>query len=243
MGARGSGLALFITGTDTGSGKTLVTGGLGLALKSLGIDVGVMKPVETGCRRKGKSLIPEDAAYLTDLLGIDDDPDLVTPYCFRAPLAPYLAGEKEGVSVSLSTISGALRQLTSRHDCVLVEGAGGLLVPLSKRVTYAEMCRRLGLTFILVVGNRLGAINHTLLTLRAAEGLGLTCRGILLNSVEKTRDLAQRTNRRALETLSGARVIGEIPFLASTDRTPSILTGLFRERIISGFFRGLSQKP
>ncbi len=206
--------AIFVTGTNTGVGKTLITGGLGLALKTKGLNVGVMKPVETGCRQRGRTSIPQDVLLLTTLLEIDDALELVSPYRFRAPLAPLLAAEREDVRISLSKISTALNELLRRHDIVLVEGAGGLLVPLTKTLTYAALCQRLGLPFLLVVSNRLGAINHTLLTLWAAKKLGLRCLGIILNTTEeRTQDIAQRTNRRALDALSGTPVIGEIPFL------------------------------
>jgi len=219
--------AIFITGTDTGVGKTLVTGGLCLSLRAQGIGAGVMKPVETGCPPRGKKLVPQDALFLKNLLKLKDKLDVIAPYRFRAPLAPFLAGKMEGVRISLSKISRALNALVSRHDIILVEGAGGLLVPLTKTLTYAELCKRLVLPIILVVSNRLGAINHTLLTLRAAESLGIECLGIILNTGEKTHDLAQKTNRRVLDAVCGTPVIGEIPFLKKTHMTSQALTRLF----------------
>jgi len=223
--------AIFITGTDTGVGKTLVTGGLCLALRAQGIDAGVMKPVETGCPHRGNYLVPQDALFLKNLLGLKDNLDVIAPYRFRAPLAPFLASKMEGGRISLSMISRNLNELGRCHDVVIVEGAGGLLVPIAKNLTYAELCKKLGLLIVLVVSNKLGAINHTLLTLRAAESLGIKCLGIILNTGEKTHDLAQRTNRRVLDAISKTPVIGEIPFLKKAQMTPKVLTRIFLKRI------------
>jgi len=219
--------AIFITGTDTGVGKTLVTGGLCLALRAQGINAGVMKPVETGCPPRGKKLVPQDALFLKNLLKLTDKLDTIAPYRFRAPLAPYLASEMEGARISLLKISRALNTLVRCYDVVLVEGAGGLLVPLTRNITYAEMCKKLGLPIILVVSNKLGAINHTLLTLRAAESLGIECLGIILNTVVETLDLAQKTNQRVLDAVCGTPVIGEIPFLKKRQMNSKALTRLF----------------
>lgn len=237
------GKAIFITGTDTGVGKTFVTGGLGLVLQSRGFDVGVMKPVETGCPRRGKSLIPQDALRLTYLLRLRDSLDLIAPYRFRMPVAPLVASREEGVMISLSVISDALGTLRRLHDIILVEGAGGLLVPLTARLHYGEMCRRLRLPFILVSPNRLGTINHTLLTISASRSMGLRCVGVILNMGGKRPDPSCRSNPGILKSLSEVPLIGKVPRLKRSERTARSLAGVFLKAVTPRGYRRILRRP
>ncbi len=234
--------AIFITGTDTGVGKTLVTGGLGLALQGLGVDVGVMKPAETGCPVRGGTPIPADGRYLMDLLGVRDDPAAVVPYALRAPLAPHVAAGLEGITISPARIADALDSLCRAHEVVLVEGAGGFLVPLAAGTTFGDLCRRLRLPFILVAANRLGAINHTLLTLGAGRDLGLGCLGSILNTPDRGRDPSRGTNRGAIEAFSREPVLGTIPYLPPLRRSRRALARVFRGGITRSFFRNTTRR-
>ncbi|MFQ5895774.1 MAG: dethiobiotin synthase, partial [Nitrospinota bacterium] len=166
---------LFVVGTGTGVGKTVVGGAIAAALRLAGEDVGVMKPAETGCPEAGcpegeGGLLPLDALFLRTMAGSDDPLDLVNPYRFRPPLAPAHAAEAEGRAVELGRIERAFRTLAAAHRYLIVEGAGGLLVPLSGKVLYPELIRRLRLPVLLVSPLGLGTINSTLLTLRALKG-------------------------------------------------------------------------
>lgn len=170
---------LFITGTDTGVGKTLVTAGLAAWCHSRGIRVGVMKPIATGDR--GRS---GDARVLAEAAGAQDELTLVNPVCYRDPLAPYAAAARARRSVNWAALLHAYAQLRARHHLLLVEGIGGLLVPLSRRRTVADLAKRLGLPVVIVARLRLGTLNHTLLTVRQAQQEGLVVRGVILNAGE-----------------------------------------------------------
>ena len=126
-GSRG----IFITGTDTGVGKTYVACGIAMTLRRKGIDVGVMKPAETGCRKRNRQLLPVDAIKLARAAGVRDALDFVNPYRFSGPLAPAVAAGLEGKRLDPSRILSCFRVLSQRHDFTIVEGAGGIMVPLS----------------------------------------------------------------------------------------------------------------
>src|SRR5436305_14403039 len=168
---------LFVTGTDTGVGKTVVTGLLARILRKQGLRVGVMKPVETGCPREGDQLAPQDALFLRRISGCTAPPEVVTPYAFAEPLAPAIAAELAGCSIELSHIRSCYEQLLTQHDYVLVEGAGGLLVPLTAQHTMHDMAVALGLPILVVACNKLGTINHTALTVTVvrerSQGFGI----------------------------------------------------------------------
>lgn len=211
--------SLFITGTDTGVGKTFVTAGLASALARRGCNVGVMKPVATGARlRKGK-LVSSDAEILRRAAGTDDDPDLICPVRFRVPAAPTVAAEMSGTSVSLDRIVKAYRLLRSRHGILLVEGIGGLLVPIRPRCTVADLVRRLRLPLLIVARAALGTLNHTALTVSAARKHGLDIRGIVVNFGRSPRpDPVERRNPREIERLCGVPVFACLPRLGRSER-------------------------
>lgn len=207
------GKGLFITGTDTGVGKTLVAGGLAAVLREKGIDVGVMKPVESGCRREKGRLLPEDALYLKDMAQVQDSLNLVNIYALEYPLAPALAADLEGMKINPASIKEAAEQLLSRHELVIVEGVGGLLVPLNDIYFVADLARDLNLPLLIVARASLGTINHTLLTLSYAYGIGLEVIGLVLNHASSAQGLAEAFNPMALRLWSQAPLLGVIPFL------------------------------
>jgi dethiobiotin synthetase len=233
------GQGIFITGTDTEVGKTFVTACLARLFIHEGFDVGVMKPAETGCpRRKGK-LIPKDATYLKTVSGSRDSLSLINPYRFSRPLAPLIAAKIDHKKIHLGKISLAYRRLRERHDLVLVEGAGGLLVPLTRRLTNLGLILKLKLPAIVVVGSKLGAINHTLLTLRHAKENGVRILGLVINHPNPNpghgRNLAEKTNPGLLRLFTEVPVIGEIPYLSSISkfsfREGSILMNILKRVI------------
>jgi dethiobiotin synthetase len=166
-----------------------------------------MKPVETGCRVRRNSLLPQDAQGLVSASGADDPLDLVNPYRFRAPVAPLVAAEQEGRTIAVSRIMAAYRELRRRHDFLIVEGAGGIMVPLSRRTSYLDLAEAMGLPVLVVARPDLGTINHTVLTVMALRSRNIPVSGIVVNFSRKTaRTLAVRTNPDALEQLTGIRV-------------------------------------
>lgn len=167
-----------ITGTDTGVGKTAVACALIQALRARGLTVGAMKPVETGFETE-----PPDARLLWDAAGRVDALDDVCPERFHEPLAPYLAARRAGRAISITGLDAARSRLESGRDALVVEGAGGLLVTIADGVAFDTLFRRWDLDCIVVAANRLGAINHTMLTVRAARAAGLHIRAVVLNTV------------------------------------------------------------
>jgi dethiobiotin synthetase len=203
---------LLITGTDTGVGKTFFACALSAVLSAMGKRVGVMKPVETGCELGDGQLVPADALRLRHFSGSPLPLELVCPYRFAPPLAPAVAAEMAGVKIEQQRLIVSYERIRARHDITLVEGAGGLLVPLTERYTFADLARDLGIPLLVVVGSKLGAINHALLTLHCASSLGLSVLGYILNHPNPTRDLAAETNRRALAGLTDTPCLGSLPF-------------------------------
>ena len=198
---------LFLTGTDTGVGKTVVACGLAAALREAGIDVGVLKPVATGCRG-----VPEDTAALLRASRSGDDPAAVTPFAYGPPVSPDQAARLARRPVRLPAILAAFRALAARHDAVIVEGVGGLLVPLGPRRQVAALAKRLGLPLLVVARAGLGTLNHTLLTLEAARRRGLAVAGVVLNRAEGGRaGLPEKLNPESLRRLADVPVWGPLP--------------------------------
>jgi dethiobiotin synthetase len=208
------GKGIFITGTDTGVGKTMVAGGLAALLRESGIDVGVMKPAESGCRRENGILIPEDAIFLREMSCCRDELQLINPYALEHPLAPAMAAELEGVEIRLEVIREAYFTLASRHEVVLVEGAGGMLVPLASQFLMADLVRELGgLPLLVVTRAVLGTINHTLLTLYYARREGMNVLGIIMNHTAPEHGLAESLNLGALQRWGETSFLTSLPFL------------------------------
>jgi dethiobiotin synthetase len=174
----------FVTGTDTGVGKTTITLGLMQALQARGQVVTAMKPVASGCVRTASGLISDDARRLQARSSIALTYDQVNPYAFEPPIAPHLAAEAVGVGINIQVIEQALGCLATGADQVLVEGVGGWLVPISQRQTMADVALALGLPVIMVVGVTLGCINHALLTAGAVQCSGLRLVGWIANRVD-----------------------------------------------------------
>src|SRR5690349_1588484 len=201
---------IFVTGTDTGVGKTFTTCGLISVLSSLGKRIGVLKPAETGCRVENGTLYPEDAAWLAAFAGATVPLDLVCPYRFAPPLAPSVAAAQAGVTIDPSHIAAVFRQLATQHDMTFVEGAGGILVPLVGRYTFADLAHDLALPMLVVVGSKLGAINHTLLTLHYIQSQGLSLLGYIINHPYAQIDEATKTNIQTLQEQTDVPCLGVI---------------------------------
>jgi dethiobiotin synthetase len=210
---------LFVTGTDTGVGKTEVSCALVAGARAGGLDVGAMKPAESGVTA-GQ---PSDSERLRAAAGGGDDPALVCPYRFAAPLAPAVAARLEGVVVRLEVILDAARALQARHAALLVEGAGGLLVPLTARETYADLAVALGLPVLVVARAGLGTVNHAALTVEALRSRGLTVAGLILNRTGPVDDPSVPHNAAELERLTGARVLATLPYCADIAGREAIL--------------------
>lgn len=205
----------FITGTDTGVGKTLVTAALALCLKRRGVAVGVMKPVETGYGAEGAS--GSDAARLYAAVGMTDPVEAVSPYRFPEPLAPLDAARKAGTAIRMGRIVSAFRALAARHAFMLVEGAGGVRVPISEKTDMRDLIRQLGLPVVVVGRTAIGGINHVLLTIEALARHRIAIAGIILNragdAASTTVDGMQESSTVGLlRERSGVPVVGPLPY-------------------------------
>lgn len=223
---------VFVVGTDTGVGKTLVSAGLAWALRRRGVDVGVMKPVESGVAGQAHA----DAQLLRRVAGVSDPLTDISPYRFGPPLAPLVAARRRRTRISLATILRRFQRLASRHEFVVVEGVGGLMVPLTETKTTLDLARILDLPLLLVIGNKLGAINHALLTTQVARLHGLRLLGGVINQAGRLQDEAARTNPNVLHELL------KFPFWAVTphlrpQRTPWEMIGRHLEQ--AGLLKGL----
>lgn len=199
----------FITGTDTGIGKTCFAAGLALAMKNSGIDVGVMKPFATGTPQK-TGYKSEDVKILVEASGTKDNESLVNPYFFPIPASPYLAANKLKSAIDVSLVLDRFENLQSIHDSVLVEGIGGIMTPILKDYCVADLIKDMNLEAIIVTSSRIGTVNHTILTCDACKKYGIKTRGIVINNFDAA-GYAVDDLTSDLKNLSGLDVLCSIP--------------------------------
>ncbi len=199
---------IFITATDTGVGKTIATLVLATLLKAKGFDVGIMKPVQCG----GK-----DAHFLKTSLNLSDPDDLINPFYAPEPLSPHLAFRRAKITIDQHKIIDAYQELQKRHDIVLVEGAGGLMVPIREDYLVSDLISDLDLEAVIVSRLGLGTINHSLLTIHQMKNLGIKIRGIIFSTLNsKKPGLPEQTNPDVIKKISGVDVLGIIPYFKKT---------------------------
>ncbi len=212
---------IFVTATDTNVGKTVVTAGLSAIMQSLGYKAGVLKPLQTGAVSQGSFLISPDLAFVKKI-----DPYVSThaSYVLKTPSAPYIASEIEGVTIDLDVILRDYVKMNQKCDTVIVEGAGGLLVPVAPGVLMSNVIKKLNLSAVIVARPDLGTINHTLLTINSSKELGIDIAGVIINKYpEDTDDVAIKTAPRLIEEYSDAKILGIIKDFKSDQITPSML--------------------
>ena len=220
-------LSLMITGTDTEVGKTFVAVGLISAFSQMGFRVAPFKPVETGCLQDAsRTLVPADARFLESASGTAAPLSAICPYRYSLPVAPWIAAEKEHRPIEFTVLDQCLDTLKSGHDLVLIETAGGLLVPITQEANFADLARRWNVPVLLVAGSRLGVLNQTLLTIRYLESAGLRIAGCILNhpfgdhrktSLGENQLPALESNLGALRRLVSCP-IWDVPFGGSVPR-------------------------
>ena len=202
--------SFFITGTDTGVGKTVIAGALAAVLKKKGIDVGVMKPVATGGW--------DDARFLIRAAGVKDNLFLVNPYCLGTPVVPAVAAEIEGVKIDIRKIKNAYEELSKRHDILIVEGVGGLLVPIYKSYLVTDLINELKLPVIIVAKPGLGTINHTLLTIRQAKVSRINVLGVIISNYDDANaGIAEMTAPEVIERIGKVPVLGIVSHIEGAD--------------------------
>ena len=205
---------VFITATDTGVGKTLVASALVMCLSQRGIDVGVMKPIETGVSLSAKA--QSDGARLRSAAGSHDPMADVCPYVFRLPVAPFSAAQAEGTTVQVATIKRTFRTLRQKHDLVVVEGVGGVYVPVTSSLNVSDIIYRMKLSTIVVGQSGLGGINHALLTLHALRQQKIPIVALVLNQCRPVATKKARAQEQStvslLRRLAGVPVVGPLPY-------------------------------
>ena len=240
---------IFVTGTDSGVGKTVIAGGLAASLALMGVDVGVMKPIATGGEELAatpivvdgdgandvipnpvvgaggvnRQLVSEDAVFLKHAAQVRDSLELINPICLDEPLAPSVASQLEGLPIDLERVDAAFNQLRQNHEFMVVEGVGGLAVPIRDDILVAHLAARFELPLIVVARPTLGTINHTLLTVAFAKSFNLEIHGIVLNGLRQDMaGLAENTNPAEISRLTHLPILGVVPFDGRLgQRTPS----------------------
>lgn len=218
----------FITATDTGAGKTFVAAAIARALRTKGVAVGVMKPVESGCAERDGALVPGDALILKEASGSADPIEAICPYRFAPALSPHLAARISGSGIDFAALKNVYLELSARHDLMLVEGAGGLLAPLTEGETVADLVALLRLPLIIVAPSKLGVINHALLTVEAAQKRGLEVGAVVLNGVSAAADPSTEYNSKEIKRMTGLPVF-EIPH--AKKNTPGLAAGGILDRL------------
>jgi dethiobiotin synthetase len=211
--------AYFITGTDTGVGKTLVSCGLLHAFAAQGKTVVGMKPVAAGCMPTPQGLSCEDVASLMAASNVSAPIALINPYAFQPPIAPHLAAAQAGIAIEIEPICAACAALRTLAEVVIVEGVGGWRVPLNPREDTADMAQQLGLPVILVVGMRLGCLNHALLSAQAIGAAGLKLAGWVANRIDPQMS-AFDDNLDALQSRLAAPLLGVVPHFTQPGAQP-----------------------
>jgi len=219
---------LFVTGTDTGVGKTTVAAGLARALRRRGFDVRVCKPVATGARCIDGRWISADTIALARAAGKENALAEVTPWAFPEPVAPPVAARRHGVTLDVAAMVRAVRNLDRANAIVVAEGVGGLLCPISETATVADLATSLQLPLVVVARRGLGTLNHTLLTLEAARARGLNVAGVVVSETEPCCGLAVETNVDELRRWIDVPLLAVVPFGADA---ASALAGVEWERL------------
>lgn len=216
MAAKNPCPAIFITGTDTGVGKTLIAAALARHFSLQGLNVGVMKPIETGV--KDPAGLGPDAILLRWAAKSADDENLISPYRFPQPLAPCQAATLAKDPIDVDKIVTAYQALRHDKDIVIIEGAGGLMVPIRGGYIMADLARQLGLSLLVVTHPRLGTLNHTLLTTFAARAMELNLSGYIINQMPEDPSEAEKGAPHLLSSLASADLLGVLPEVFGTDQ-------------------------
>jgi dethiobiotin synthetase len=211
----------FVTGTDTGVGKTLIAAALTRALVARGLRVAVMKPVASGSEPTAAGPRNSDALTLMAAANVTAPYEIVNPYCFLPAIAPHIAAREAGVAIDLALLRSRFDSLAGAADCIIVEGAGGWLAPLGDAPAMADLAATLRLPVLLVVGLRLGCLNHALLTRESLAARGATFAGWIANGIDPHFERAAE-NLATLSARLGGSPLARIPFLEPGREAPDL---------------------
>jgi dethiobiotin synthetase len=203
---------LLITGTDTGIGKTLIAGAIAAYARKVGLRVGVLKPAASGCVRRREGLVSEDAEFLAHCADARQPLDIIAPQRFAEPLAPAIATQRLDVSLDWEAIQRSMSMIARESDVLVVEGVGGIMVPMDAKHTMLDVARWLKLPAVVVARPNLGTINHTLLTINALRGAKVKVAGVVVNRYPaELPGVAEETNPRAIEKWGKVPVLAIVP--------------------------------
>lgn len=228
-------LNIFITGTDTDIGKTFITAGLAATMQSLGYSTSVYKPVQSGAIEKSGFMQAPDLAFVKS---VDPYVKTYSSYLLKEPVAPSIAAEMENIVIDRNVIQKDYEHISKESDCTIVEGAGGLMVPVAPRFLMLDMIKMLDLPIVIVIRPDLGTVNHTLLTINQAASAGINIRGVIINNFpEKTNDISMKSAPRLIEEYSDAKVLGIVKHFSNvkklnpSDLITNILNGIDIESV------------
>jgi dethiobiotin synthetase len=209
------GLGYFITGTDTGIGKTVVTAGLLGVFHKHKIDAVALKPIQSGSKKEGHTLISPDAYFYQRTARLSYSLEDLNLYNFQAPVSPSLAAELAGQSVEVPRLIDFCNQACQKHQVTLIEGVGGIAAPLiSTYFLVADLALALKLPLLIVTRPNLGTLNHTFLTVKYARSRGLVIKGLIINGFrQNTKDIAEKTNPQYMTEMTGVSILGIVPYL------------------------------
>jgi dethiobiotin synthetase len=202
----------FITGTDTGVGKTAITAALASCIKKLGIDVGVMKPVATGTPQKS-GFKSSDVSILCQSCGVDDTEDLVNPIFLPLPASPYDVSKILDLKFDKEIIFEKFEKLKNKHDILLVEGIGGIMTPLSRDYFVVDMIKRMNLDTIIVTRSTLGTLNHTMMTVNTCHDYKIPIKGIIVNNYDEKGGTAEKNSPSTIHEITNVPILGTLPFV------------------------------
>jgi len=204
---------LFVTGTDTGVGKTLVAGAIARILTDKGLKVGVFKPIATGCVRRWEGLVSYDTEFLAYCANSEMHLSTITPVGYLTPAAPIVSAAYEGQPIDFDKIAAAYKSICENSDIVIVEGIGGVRVPLTAELDLLDLAVELALPTVIVARPNLGTINHTLMTIDCVRAAELKIVGVVINSYDATKaTVAEETAERVIAQCSGVSILSVVPF-------------------------------
>jgi dethiobiotin synthetase len=214
--------AYFITGTDTGVGKTSITAGLAGSMRKIGVNVGVMKPIATGYPNK-TGFKSSDVAKLVEAVSIKDPENLINPVFLPLPTSPYDATKLLELPVDVPLIFGQFNKLLSLHEILLVEGIGGIMTPITKNFFVADMIKKMGIETIIVTRATIGTLNHTVMTCKTCKDFGIKIRGLVINNFDEKGTPAEKNSPSTLYELTNIPILGTIPFIRDLNNLEKII--------------------
>ena len=202
----------FVTGTDTGVGKTAITAALVASLRKRGIDVGVMKPIASGTPQK-TGFKSSDVTLLHEAAKVNDVEEMMNPVFLQVPTSPYDAAKILNLKIDMKTISERFQHLLKAHQMLLVEGIGGIMTPITRSFFVVDMIKEMGLETIIVTRSTLGTLNHTVMTFRMCKEYHIPIKGMIINYFDEKGNLAERNAPSTLHEITGVPILGIIPFV------------------------------